>query len=71
MSDSRTVNENAIFSLWLNWAMSLGMLTMPMVFALFTAKIWIPLVTFAMMGILILYDNSGKMYKPSACFLLP
>lgn len=71
MSDSRTVNKNAIFSLWLNWAMSLGMLTMPMVFALFTAKIWIPLVTFAMMGILILYDNSGKMNKPSACNLLP
>lgn len=71
MSDSRTANENAIFFLWLNWAVSIGLLTSPMVFALFIPKVWIPLVTFAMMGLLMFYDNSGKKYRSAACNLIP
>lgn len=71
MSDSHSLNENAIFSLWLNWVVSLGMLIMPMFLAIFIPKIWIPIATFGLMGIMIMYDNSGKKYKASACNLIP
>lgn len=71
MTDRHISNENAIFSLWLNWAMSLGALTAPIVFGLFTAKIWLPLITFAIMGLLILYHNSGRRYRATSCALIP
>lgn len=71
MSDHHISNENAIFSLWLNWAMSLGALTLPIFFSLFMPKIWLPLITFAIMGLLIIYNNSGHRYRTSSCSLIP
>lgn len=71
MADHQISNENAIFSLWLNWTMSLGALTAPMMFGLFIPKIWLPLITFAIMGLLIVYHNSGQRYRASSCSLIP
>ncbi len=71
MPQRRLTNENAIFSLWLNWTMSIGALTLPAFLSLFIAKLWIPLVTFGVMGLLILFNNTDRKYKAASCDLIP
>lgn len=72
MAENKQIsNEHAIFSLWLNWAVSLGSLTLPMVFAMLVPKLFLPLVVFGVAGLLIIYNNSGQRYRSSSCSLIP
>lgn len=68
--DHHITNEKAIFTLWLNWVISVGALAMPEFLALFIPKSWIPIVTFALMFLIIFYRNSGRKLNTSSCDLI-
>lgn len=70
MTDHHISNESAIFSLWLNWAVAVGALAMPEFLALFIPKIWLPILTLALVGILVIYRKSGKKYESMSCELV-
>lgn len=71
MSEQQHIsNESAIFSLWLNWAIAVGMLAMPEFIGLFIPKTWLPLVTLGLMVLLLIYRISGKKYEAMSCDLV-
>lgn len=63
-------NERAIFTLWLNWAIAVGALALPEFMALFIPRSWIPIVTFTVMFLLIVYRNTGVKFQSSSCDLI-
>lgn len=63
-------NESAIFSLWLSWAVAVGALILPVLFALFVSKIWMPLVVLGIMLLLIIYRNTGGRNAIYSCDLI-
>ncbi|MCM1077109.1 MAG: hypothetical protein NC411_07090 [Bacteroides sp.] len=63
-------NEKAIFTLWLNWTISVGCLAIPETVSIFLPKPWIPFVVFGLMFLLILYRNNGQKFKASSCDLV-
>lgn len=60
-------NERAIFTLWLNWAISVGALALPEFTAIFVPRSWIPIITFGVMFLLILYRNTGVRFQSLSC----
>ncbi|MBD5266216.1 MAG: hypothetical protein HDS44_04545 [Bacteroides sp.] len=70
MSSNHITNEKAIFTLWLNWTISVGALVMPEFSVLFVPHSWIPAITFIMMFLLIIYRSKGQKYKASSCDLM-
>lgn len=70
MTQHHITNEKAIFTLWLNWTISVGALALPEFTALFVPRHWIPIITFGLMLLLILYRNNGRKFKASSCDLI-
>jgi len=70
MSQQHITNESAIFSLWLNWAVAVGALAMPELVGLFVPKVWIPLITFGIMFLLIVYRHTGGRFNAVSCDLI-
>lgn len=70
MTPTHLTNERAIFTLWLNWTVSVGALVLPEFAALFVPHSWIPAITFIMMFLLIIYRNNGQKFKASSCDLV-
>lgn len=63
-------NERAIFTLWLNWAVAVGALALPEFIGLFTPKILLPIITFAVMLLLMLYRHSSTSPQAASCELI-
>lgn len=63
-------NERAIFTLWLNWSISVGALALPEFIAIFVPRLWIPIITFGVMFLLILYRNTGVRFQSLSCELI-
>lgn len=61
----------AIFNLWLNWAMGFGSLMIPNIVSVYAPAMWVPLVTFAVMGLMILYNQSNYQSRSAICPLIP
>lgn len=70
MSQHHITNEKAIFTLWLNWTIAVGALALPEFTALFVPRSWIPIITFSVMFLLILYRNTGSKFQASSCDLI-
>lgn len=70
MTQHHITNEKAIFTLWLNWTIAVGAIALPEFAALFVPRSWIPIITFAVMILLIIYRNTGKKFQASSCDLV-
>lgn len=63
-------NETAIFSLWLNWAVSIFALSLPTFIALFAPKIWMPVIVLGIMLLLTAYRGIGGKSVFNSCDLI-
>lgn len=70
MQRHHLTNESAIFSLWLNWAVSIVSLSLPTFIALFAPKIWIPIITLGIMFLLIIYRHTIGRSASTSCDLI-
>lgn len=64
-------NETAIFNLWLNWIVAFGALCLPNIISVYAPAIVVPAVTFALAGLLTLYNNSSLRSRSAVCPLMP
>lgn len=71
MSDRIVNHEDAIVSLWLNWIISIGALVLPLALRAFLPAMSIPLITFACMGALLIYDKTSIQGRWAVCPLIP
>lgn len=60
-----------IFSLWSNWAISAGLLILPIILTPLVSASLLPLVTFAAVGILTYLDRRNRELVSPTCFRLP
>ena len=69
-NERRIANSYGIYSLWFNWAISIGLLVAVPIFSLYISKLWIPII--AIFFEVVLYSMmrySSNIYLPT-CFRL-
>lgn len=72
MSSNRNLTqESAILNLWLNWIICVGTLMIPILLRVYLPALAIPILTFILMGGLIVYDRISLKDKWAVCPLIP
>lgn len=70
-SHRREAHQRGIFSLWWNWALSLGALTSVIFLGMFISKIWLPIVAFVIDIALFAMVRRNRSSQQPVCALVP
>lgn len=70
MTNQQKVTVNVLRTLWSNWALSFGAVTLVLVFSLFVSKIWLPLIVFFEAYVLMWYVKTKSVSGRPSCLLL-
>lgn len=70
MPDRSKSYENAIITLWLNWVLAMGAITLPVILRVYLPAMSIPVITFGAMGGLIAYDRFMAKGRMTVCPLI-
>lgn len=70
MSTRNTTHETAIFGLWLNWVIAGGALSLPTLLSVYIQPLFIPIISLALAGALLVYDRSSLRSHTAVCPLI-
>lgn len=69
--ERRIANTNGIYSLWINWLVSIGSLVAVPIVSLYVSKIWLPFLVFILEIFLYIIVRFNKESKMPSCMKLP
>lgn len=69
--ERRIANTASIFSLWINWFIAVGALTVVPLMSLYISKAWLPAIVFAIEIILYFVVRHNSVAKAPSCLRLP
>lgn len=70
MSERNLTHETSIFSLWLNWVITGGSLSLPILLSVYLPPLLIPIICLAFSAALIYYDRSSLRNHTAVCPLI-
>lgn len=70
MPTRNLTHETAIFGLWLNWVIAGGALSLPILLSVYIQPLFIPIISLALAGALIIYDRGSLCSNTAVCPLL-
>lgn len=71
MTTQTDAYEKAMFRLWMNWVVSTAARFVPILLSIVVPILSIPVITLAVMGLLMLYQHKYNSNDTSSCYLLP